>query len=83
MGVLFLFFCLIQFGKFYNLCNQDGKLSEEEAVAIAEKLGFAMGHHMGRTTSSSRVTQKLHNFSVYKWNKAKTVQRLILQVGSL
>jgi len=60
--------------------KQDGKLLEEEAVAIAEKLGFAMGRQMGRTASTSQVTQKMYNFSVYKWSKGKTVQRLILQV---
>ena len=34
---------------------------------------------MERTASLSKATQ-LYNFSVYKWSKGRTVQRLILQV---
>ena len=64
------------------LCNyfQQGKLSKEEAVAIAEKLGLISAPKIERTTSLSKTTQ-LYNFSVYKWSKGRTVQRLILQVS--
>ena len=64
------------------LCTyfQQGKLSKEEAVAIAEKLGLISAPTIERTTSLSKTTQ-LYNFSVYKWSKGRTVQRLILQVS--
>ena len=58
---------------------QAGKLSQEEAIAIAEKLGLMSAPAIERTSSLSRTTQ-LYNFSVYKWSKGRTVQRLILQV---
>lgn len=66
---------------FIYFCNilQGGKLSQEEAVAIAEKLGLVRAPAIERTASLSRTTQ-LYNFSVYKWSKGRTVQRLILQV---
>ena len=57
-----------------------GKLSREEAIAIAEKLGLMSAHSIERTSSLSKVTQ-LHNFSVLKWSKGGSVQRLILQVS--
>lgn len=58
---------------------QAGKLSQEEAVVIAEKLGLMSAPAIGRTTSMSKTTQ-LYNFSVLKWSKGGSVQRLILQV---
>ena len=59
--------------------EQAGKLSQEEAVAIAEKLGLVNAPAIERTTSLSKATQ-LYNFSVLKWSKGGSVQRLILQV---
>lgn len=58
---------------------QAGKLSQEEAIAIAEKLGLMSTPAIERTTSLSRATQ-VYNFSVLKWSKGGSVQRLILQV---
>jgi hypothetical protein len=58
---------------------QAGKLSQEEAYAIAQKIGLIAVPKVERTSSLSKSTQ-LFNFSVYKWSKGRTVQRLILQV---
>ena len=58
---------------------QAGKLSEEEAMVIAEKLGLMSAPAIERTASLSKATQ-LYNFSVLKWSKGGSVQRLILQV---
>ena len=58
---------------------QDGKLSQEEAYVIAQKIGLIAAPRVERTSSLSKSTQ-LFNFSVYKWSKGRTVQRLILQV---
>lgn len=65
-----------------NVCKcilQAGKLSQEEAIAIAEKLGLTSTPAIERTTSLSRAKQ-LYNFSILKWSKGGSVQRLILQV---
>lgn len=56
-----------------------GKLSQEEAIAIAEKLGLVSAPTIERSASLSKATQ-LYNFSVLKWSKGGSVQRLILQV---
>ena len=53
--------------EFQNLVKE-GKLSQEAALAYAEKCGLL-----------SSTTKEVFNFSVYKWNKVGTVQRLILQ----
>ena len=60
---------------------QEGKLSQEEAIAYAEKFGVVAPKNisMDRSLSLSK-TKEVFNFSVYKWNKVRTVQRLILQV---
>ncbi len=59
--------------------TQSGKLTRESALAIAEKLGLISAAKIERTSSITKSTQ-LFNFSVYKWSKGRTVQRLILQV---
>ena len=63
----------------YFVFIQAGKLSQEEAYAIAQKIGLIAVPKVERTSSLSKSTQ-LFNFSVYKWSKGRTVQRLILQV---
>ena len=63
----------------YFLFVQAGKISQEEAYAIAQKIGLIAVPKVERTSSLSKSTQ-LFNFSVYKWSKGRTVQRLILQV---
>ncbi len=60
--------------------TQNGKLTRESALAIAEKLGLITSAKIDRTSSITKSTQ-LFNFSVYKWSKGRTVQRLILQVS--
>ena len=68
---------LISFMK--TVLLQAGKLSQEEADVIAEKLGLKSVPPIERTASLSKTTQ-LYNFSVLKWSKGGSVQRLILQV---
>ena len=58
---------------------QEGKLSQEAALAYAEKCGIVTPKDVSRTMSLSK-NKEVFNFSVYKWNKVRTVQRLILQV---
>ena len=60
---------------------QEGKLSQEAALAYAEKFGIVHPKDVSieRSLSLSK-TKEVFNFSVYKWNKVRTVQRLILQV---
>lgn len=60
---------------------QEGKLSQEAALVYAERCGIVAPKDisMDRTLSLSK-TKEVYNFSVYKWNKVRTVQRLILQV---
>lgn len=60
---------------------QEGKLSQEAAIAYAEKFNVVPSKNisMDRSLSLSK-TKEVFNFSVYKWNKVRTVQRLILQV---
>jgi hypothetical protein len=55
-------------------------LSKEAALAYAEKFGIVSPQSlsMERSLSLSK-TKEVFNFSVYKWNKVRTVQRLILQ----
>ena len=61
------------------LCyQQEGKLDREAAIAYAEKLGL-IDAEIQRTQSLSMSSQ-IFNFSVYKWSRSRTVQRLILQV---
>ncbi len=62
--------------------TQAGKLTRESALAIAENLGLISAAKIERTSSITKSTQ-LFNFSVYKWSKGRTVQRLFLQVRSL
>ena len=63
------------------LYTQEGKLTQEAALAYAEKCGIVPPKNisMDRSLSLSK-TKEVFNFSVYKWNKVRTVQRLILQV---
>ena len=63
---------------------QEGKLSQEAAIAYAEKFNVVPSKNisMDRSLSLSK-TKEVFNFSVYKWNKVRTVQRLILQVQFL
>jgi hypothetical protein len=59
---------------------KEGKLTQEAALAYAEKCGIVPPKNisMDRSLSLSK-TKEVFNFSVYKWNKVRTVQRLILQ----
>jgi hypothetical protein len=58
----------------------EGKLSQEAALAYAEKCGIVVSNEISMDHRLSlSMTKEVFNFSVYKWNKVRTVQRLILQ----
>lgn len=57
-------------------------MSQEAALAYAEKCGIVAAKEISVDHSLS-MTKEVYNFSVYKWNKVRTVQRLILQVRKI
>lgn len=61
---------------------QKGVISIDEAAVYAERMGLmttGASQHLPPTAKLSQIKQT-YNFSVYKWNKGGSVQRLILQV---
>ena len=57
-------------------------MSQEAALAYAEKCGIVATKEISTDHRLSlSVTKEVFNFSVYKWNKVRTVQRLILQAS--
>lgn len=59
---------------------QAGKITQQEAEAYKEKLLMSQGLPSNSRTKSISEGQYLFNFHVIKWTKARSVQRLILQV---
>ena len=56
-------------------------MSQEAALAYAEKCGIVVSNEISMDHRLSlSMTKEVFNFCVYKWNKVRTVQRLILQV---
>jgi hypothetical protein len=59
---------------------REGKLSQEAALVYAEKCGIVVSNEISMDHRLSlSMTKEVFNFCVYKWNKVRTVQRLILQ----